>query len=197
MFQTKVRFLGHYIIQGTITPIEQSIEFASKFSDQTLDKVQLQRFLGSLNYVIDFYPGFSKLCKPLYDRLKKNPQPWTNNHTNIITQIKKQITKLHCLYLADPNAPKIVETDASEIGYGGILKQVKGDETTAKFLQAKSTASAILAQAKTKKEYKKLMAEMLSSLDSESKDESLASSIKTVDLADDTTLVTITRSKKK
>ncbi|MFQ6637958.1 hypothetical protein Gotur_013216 [Gossypium turneri] len=41
------------------------------------------------------------------------------------------------------------------------------------------------------------MAEMLSSLDSESKDESLASSIKTVDLADDTTLVTITRSKKK
>ncbi|MFQ6637967.1 hypothetical protein Gotur_013216, partial [Gossypium turneri] len=69
---------------GTITPIEQSIEFASKFSDQTLDKVQLQRFLGSLNYVIDFYP-------------------------------------------ADPNAPKIVETDASEIGYGGILKQVKGE----------------------------------------------------------------------
>ena len=62
----------------------------------------------------------------LYDRLKKNPQPWTNNHTNIITQIKKQITKLPCLYLADPNAPKIVETDASEIGYGGILKQVKG-----------------------------------------------------------------------
>ncbi|MFQ6630789.1 hypothetical protein Gotur_009922 [Gossypium turneri] len=49
-------------------------------------------------------------------------------------------------------------------------------------------ASAMLAQAKTKKEYKKLMAEMLSSLDSESKDEkSSESSIKTVDLADDTT----------
>ncbi|MFQ6655990.1 hypothetical protein Gotur_026288 [Gossypium turneri] len=49
----------------------------------------------------------------------------------------------------------------------------------------------------TKKEYKKLMAEMLSSLDSESEDESSASSIKTVDLADDTTSVTTTRSKKK
>ncbi|MBA0621713.1 hypothetical protein Godav_007313 [Gossypium davidsonii] len=55
----------------------------------------------------------------------------------------------------------------------------------------------MLAQAKTKKEYKKLMAEMLSSLNSESEYESLASSIKTVDLADDTTSVTITRSKKK
>ncbi|MBA0624415.1 hypothetical protein Godav_009776 [Gossypium davidsonii] len=55
----------------------------------------------------------------------------------------------------------------------------------------------MLAQANTKKEYKKLMAEMLSPLDSESKDESSVSSIKTVDLADDTTSVTITRSKKK
>ncbi|MBA0814837.1 hypothetical protein Gohar_020637 [Gossypium harknessii] len=56
----------------------------------------------------------------------------------------------------------------------------------------------MLAQAKTKKEYKKIMAEMLISLDSESEDEkSLASSIKTVDLADDTTPVTITRTKKK
>ncbi|MFQ6645916.1 hypothetical protein Gotur_020454 [Gossypium turneri] len=57
----------------------------------------------------------------------------------------------------------------------------------------------ILVQTRsTKEEYKKLMAEMLSSLDSESEDEkSSASSIKTVDLADDTTSVTITRTKKK
>ncbi|MBA0754886.1 hypothetical protein Gogos_020689 [Gossypium gossypioides] len=56
----------------------------------------------------------------------------------------------------------------------------------------------MLAQAKTKKEYKKLLAEMLNSLDSEFKNEkSSASSIKTVDLANDTTSVTITRTKKK
>ncbi|MBA0619994.1 hypothetical protein Godav_005772 [Gossypium davidsonii] len=55
----------------------------------------------------------------------------------------------------------------------------------------------MLAQTKTKNEYKKLMVEMLSSVDSESEDEkSSASSIKTVDLADDTTSVTITRTKK-
>ncbi|MBA0872697.1 hypothetical protein Goshw_018834, partial [Gossypium schwendimanii] len=78
-----------------------------------------------------------------------------------------------------------------------LCKSAASDQTTAKFLQAKSTASAMLAQAKTKKEYKKLMAEMLSTLDFESEDEkSSASSIKTVDLADDTTLVTITKTKK-
>ncbi|MBA0760121.1 hypothetical protein Gotri_022899, partial [Gossypium trilobum] len=42
-----------------------------------------------------------------------------------------------------------------------LCKFAAPDLTTAKFLQAKSTASAMLAQAKTKKEYKKLMAEML------------------------------------
>ncbi|MBA0799087.1 hypothetical protein Gohar_009620, partial [Gossypium harknessii] len=42
----------------------------------------------------------------------------------------------------------------------------------------------MLAQAKTKKEYKKLMAEMLSSLDSESEDKkSSTSSIKTVNIS--------------
>ncbi|MBA0781862.1 hypothetical protein Gotri_002743, partial [Gossypium trilobum] len=78
-----------------------------------------------------------------------------------------------------------------------LCKSAAPDQTTTKFLEAKSTASAMLAQSKTKKEYKKLMAEMLSTLDSESEDEKpSASSIKTVDLADDTTSVTITRTKK-
>ncbi|MFQ6636216.1 hypothetical protein Gotur_013170, partial [Gossypium turneri] len=78
-----------------------------------------------------------------------------------------------------------------------LCKSPAPDQTTAKFLQAKSTASAMSAQAKTKKEYKKLMVEMLSSMDSESEDEkSSASSIKTVHLADNTTSVTITRTKK-
>ncbi|MFQ6623742.1 hypothetical protein Gotur_003741, partial [Gossypium turneri] len=44
-----------------------------------------------------------------------------------------------------------------------LCKSAAPDQTTTKFLQAKSTTSAKLAQAKTKKEYKKLMAEMLSS----------------------------------
>ncbi|MBA0638436.1 hypothetical protein Godav_005398, partial [Gossypium davidsonii] len=79
-----------------------------------------------------------------------------------------------------------------------LCKSVASDQTTVEFLQANLTASVMLAQAKTGKEYKKLMAEMRSSLDSESEDEkSSASSIKMVDLADDATSVTITRTKKK
>ena len=55
LFQTKVRFLGYYIHQGTFIPITRSIQFVDKFPDEILDKNQLQRFLGSLNYIAEFY----------------------------------------------------------------------------------------------------------------------------------------------
>ena len=128
LFQDKIRFLGHDIYQGTITPISRAIEFANKFSDEIKDKQQLQRFLGSLNYVADFYQALRPLCEPLFKRLKKNPPPWTEEHTNIIKQIKAHVKKLPCLGLPSPDAFKIVETDASDLGYGGILKQKLSDE---------------------------------------------------------------------
>lgn len=41
------------------------IEFSNKFLDELNDKIQLQRFLGSLNYVSNFYKDLAKDCKLL------------------------------------------------------------------------------------------------------------------------------------
>ena len=128
LFQTRIRFLGHNIYQGTIIPIERSIEFASKFPNQILDKTQLQRFLGCLNYVGEFVPYLNNIVKPLHDRLKKNPPPWSDLHTQTVKEIKVKVQSIKCLYLPIPQAFKIVETDASDIGYGGILKQRVHDQ---------------------------------------------------------------------
>jgi hypothetical protein len=128
LFQTRVRFLGHYICQGTVTPIERSLTFTNKFPDKITDKTQLQRFLGSLNYVLYYYPNISRLAKPLHDRLKTNLIPWSDLHTDLVKQIKKQVQTISLLHLANPLAPKIVETDASDLGYGGILKQVQDNK---------------------------------------------------------------------
>ena len=122
LFQVKIRFLGHYIYQRTITPIQRSIQFANKFPNEIKDKKQLQRFLGSLNYVSDFLKNISHLCAPLRQRLKKNPVLWNEKHTKIIKIIKSKVMTLPCLALVDPEAFKIVETNASDVGYGGIIK---------------------------------------------------------------------------
>ena len=114
--------MDNYITQGTITPTERSIAFASKFPDKILDKIELYRFLGSLNYILDFCPNINHLVKILHDRLKKNPVTWSDHLTKIIYTIKKQVLKIPCLHIANPLALKIMETDASELGYGRILK---------------------------------------------------------------------------
>ena len=123
LFQTKIRFLGHDIYQGTIKPIQRSLTFADKFPDEIKEKTQLQRFLGCLNYVSDFFPHLKQLCAPLYSRLRKKPKPLSPEHTAIVRQIKDRIKSLPCLHLPNPSPYMIVETDASDIGYGGILKQ--------------------------------------------------------------------------
>ena len=125
LFQTNIRFLGHNISQGSIEPIQRVLEFAKKFPDVITDKKQLQRFLGSLNYISPFYKNLSRDLAPLYDRLKKDHKtPWTQAHTDLVKLIKNRVQTLPCTSLANPNWLKIVETDASNIGYGGILKQV-------------------------------------------------------------------------
>ena len=64
-----------------------------------------------------------QICQPLFQRLKTNPPPWDNNHTQIVQTLKEKVKSLPCLGIPNPQAFMIVETDASDIGYGGILKQ--------------------------------------------------------------------------
>jgi len=124
LFQTKIRFLGFDISEGQIRPIDRAIKFASKFPDAITDKNQLLRFLGSLNYIANFYKDLRKYCKPLFDRLQSNPPPWIEVHTSLVKKIKTHVKSLPCLGIPTYNAFKIVETDAFDIGYGGILKQI-------------------------------------------------------------------------
>jgi len=79
----------------------------------------------------------SRIAKPLHDRLRKNIVPCSDKHTKIIRQNKKQVQEIPCLHIANPLAPKIVETYASKLGYKGILKQVQ--ENKEQILQFTST----------------------------------------------------------
>ena len=74
----------------------------------------------------NFIQDLSQLCAPLRQRLKINLILWNEEHTKIVETVKSKAKTLPCLALADPQAFKIVETDASVIGYGGILKQKDG-----------------------------------------------------------------------
>ena len=55
--------------------------------------------------------------------LRKNLPSWSGIHTEVVKDIKLKVQSIKCLYLPVSQAFKIVETDTSGIGYGGILKQ--------------------------------------------------------------------------
>ena len=70
----------------------------------------------------NFLKDISQLYAPLRQRLKKNSSPWNEEHTKIVKTVKSRVMTLPCLALVDLEAFKIVETDASHIGCGGIFK---------------------------------------------------------------------------
>jgi hypothetical protein len=79
---------------------------------------------GQTGIIADFYKDLRKYYKPLFDRLQNNPPPWTEVHTSLVKEIKTHVRSLPCLGIPTDTAFKIVETDASDIGYGGNLKQI-------------------------------------------------------------------------
>ena len=94
IFQTKIQFLGYEIYQGTITPIQRSLEFTNKSPKEIKEKQQLQRFLGCVNYIANFILNIRIICAPLYARLRKNPPTWNDDMTKAIKQINEIVKKI-------------------------------------------------------------------------------------------------------
>lgn len=89
---------------------------------------ELERLLGSLNYVARFVPDASRILIPLQQLRKKDtPFSWGPVHDAALDQFKKAIREQLSLAFPDLSAPWALHTDASEDGYGGVLYQLRDD----------------------------------------------------------------------
>lgn len=122
-FKTKISFLGFELFGGSFTPMGHSLEFVDKFPDVMLDKTQLQRFLGCLNYVSNFYEDCAADRDLLNKRTRKNPPPWTDAHTSAVRKIKQKVKELPILHLYREDWVTEIYTDASDEGWGAGLVQ--------------------------------------------------------------------------
>ena len=98
----------------------------SHFPHQILEKVQLQRFLGSLNYIRPFYRGQASDIHVLQQRLKKNPPKWSKKMTLAVQTIKTKVQNLPALSLPQGIGQLVIETDASSSTWGGVLIEIIG-----------------------------------------------------------------------
>jgi len=63
--KTKIEYLGLILSQGKIEMQEHVLKALSKFPDKIIDNKQLKIFLGSLNYIRNFYENQTKYVKCL------------------------------------------------------------------------------------------------------------------------------------
>lgn len=115
-----------HIEQGHIELQSHILLHLLKFPDIFLVLKTLQRFLGCLNYIRQFYEKQSEDTKILQKRLKKEKVEWSNEMTMAVKNIKSKIRELPKLRLPDTDLPLILETDAPGHTWAAVLLQKHG-----------------------------------------------------------------------
>ncbi|KAJ9536290.1 hypothetical protein OSB04_un000538 [Centaurea solstitialis] len=125
LIQEQIDFLGMKIDGNGIELQSHILEKINSFPDKLVDKKQVQSFLGILNYASDFIKNLALLRKPFQDLLKKNKVfSFDKSLENQVKKIKEYCKILPKLQLPKDNDDLILETDASENYWSGVLKKI-------------------------------------------------------------------------
>ncbi|KAK6177726.1 hypothetical protein SNE40_015771 [Patella caerulea] len=122
---SKLNYLGHFVGQRVIRPMENKIE-SIKQAEPPKTKKQLQSFLGLVGYYRQFVPNFSAVAVPLTDLTRKgqpNKLEWGNAQNAAFISLKQVLSNSPVLRLPDFTKTFILRTDASGTGLLGILLQ--------------------------------------------------------------------------
>ncbi|KAK9704561.1 RNase H-like domain found in reverse transcriptase [Popillia japonica] len=92
------------------------------------NKTELQRVIGSLNYVRRYVPNMAEYMSPLCELLRSNIEwHWLPKHQKAFAKIKEVISKSPALVPFDPNKKIIIQCDASKNGLGSCMFQKHED----------------------------------------------------------------------
>ena len=122
LFKNQIELLGLELENGKVKLQEHIVQKINNFSDKLEDLKTLQSFLGLLNYARSYIKNISQLVRPLYSKTKNTRQKYFNQEDiKLVQKIKKLVKNLPTLHLPLENEYKIIQTDTSQIGWGGIL----------------------------------------------------------------------------
>ena len=131
----KVKFLGHEIGNNTIEPISSKIEAITKIPSPK-EKKDVMQFLGSVNFYSKFIEKLHIDLKPLYTLLHDDDKfQWTPELEKMIQDVKNKMTAETELTITNTKHPFFITVDASLVGLGAVLFQMKEEKNERYFLQ--------------------------------------------------------------
>ena len=142
----EVTFLGHRVNADGIVPLPQKVDAINDMKKPET-KVELQRFLGMINYYHRFVPHLAEVLAPLHELTAgavapKSKLAWTDHHFQAFVDAKASLAAFVQLAhpSADPSVPFALTTDASDTAVGAVLSQGQEDRPLAFFSKKLSSA---------------------------------------------------------
>jgi transposase InsO family protein len=119
----RVKFLGHILTDEGLEPDDEKIH-AIRSLKKPMDKQQLSRLLGMVNYLGKFIKNLTDLTDPLRELIKtKNSWNWTPVQDAAFAKIKEALSNAPVLRFYDVNDDVTLQVDASSKAMGAVLMQ--------------------------------------------------------------------------
>jgi len=115
---------GLHCCSGRVTISERKVEFIKKWRLSRAVK-EVQIFIGFRNFYRSVIKDFSKICKPITERVKGNPGDfgWGTEQEEPFEELKHMFTTAPILAHIYPEREMVVETDSRDLALGCILSQ--------------------------------------------------------------------------
>ena len=123
-------YLGYRVGRGNVRPQEAKVKTILDWPRPT-SKKQVKSFLGLVGYYQRFIPSFATLASPLHDLTRKalpDRVTWSEAAEGAFSLLKRALCSEPVLLTPDFTLPLIVYSDASEVGLGVVLSQVRDTE---------------------------------------------------------------------
>ena len=134
-FKREIHYLGHLISPEGISPLPNKLDCIQHMPALKSAK-EIKQFLGLTGYYRKFVPRFADISRPLTTLTKKDKKfEWTPACQKSFDPLKETLCGEPILKYADTSKPYILYTDASKLGWAGVLTQshktvIDGKSTT-------------------------------------------------------------------
>ena len=127
-FKRHIQYLGHLVSEKGFEPLPEKLESIRKMPAPTTAK-EVKQFLGLIGYYRKFIPRFSDISRPLMKLTFHNVTfEWTEQCQKSFSHLRDLLMQYPILCYLDLTRGYILYTDASGIGWSGILMQEYADD---------------------------------------------------------------------
>ena len=124
----EVEYLGYELSANGIKPQEKLTEAILSFRKPESRK-ELKRFLGIIGFYRNFIDGFGNISHPLNKLTSENvPFLWSEECDLAFENLKSRLATKPVLAFPCPGRNFVIDVDASDVAFGGVLMQKGQDE---------------------------------------------------------------------